>query len=77
VFQHHPNGPFSYLWRIPRCSCHDSILSNFGVSGNPGAVQRLRMDVMKDAATQLTNKSHMLFLQRDSIRAEQTRIAIS
>jgi len=39
VFQHHPNGPFSYLWRIPRCSCHDSILSNFGVSGNPGAVQ--------------------------------------
>ena len=38
VLQHHPNCPFSYLWGIPRCSCHDSILSNFGVSGNPGAV---------------------------------------
>jgi hypothetical protein len=39
VLQHHPNCPLSYLWRIPRCSCHDSILSNFEVSGKPGAVQ--------------------------------------
>mgnify|MGYP000747770487 CR=1 FL=1 len=35
-----PDRPLADLLGIPACACHDSILSNYGVSGNPGAVQR-------------------------------------
>lgn len=39
VLKQHPNCYLSYLWGIPGCSCHDSILSRIEVSGNPGEVQ--------------------------------------
>jgi hypothetical protein len=40
VFQHHPHRPLPNLGRIPLVwLVHDSILSGFGVSGKPGAVQ--------------------------------------
>jgi DNA replication protein DnaC len=34
----HPNRRLSYLRRIPLSRLHDPILSQYGVSGNPGAI---------------------------------------
>jgi len=39
VPKNEPHCPLSYLLRIPALSCHGPILSTYGASGNPGAIQ--------------------------------------
>ena len=39
MLEDHPDGTFTYLCWVGRMSVHDSILSNGGVSGKPGAIQ--------------------------------------
>jgi hypothetical protein len=41
MLEYHPNRPFPDLRGVSRCLVHHSILSRNGVSGKPGAVQRL------------------------------------
>ena len=39
MLEDHPDCSLAYLWGVSVGSCHDSILSYGGVSGNPGAIQ--------------------------------------
>ncbi|PWN54513.1 hypothetical protein DEH80_17055 [Abyssibacter profundi] len=50
VLQHQPNTPFPYLRRVPHLlSSHRSILSSFGASEKPGAVQSQIVAILKEA----------------------------
>src|SRR5664279_3801212 len=39
VLEDHAHSPFTHFLWVTRSSVHDPILSNDGVSGNPGAIQ--------------------------------------